>query len=68
MSCQTSHLTILFRYILNAYISEEDRLSLLTINKIEDFDIPNLLGMDLSHFDDHALRFASENGYLPVVR
>jgi len=75
MSCQideknvfSSHLRILFKYVVNSYLNIDECSSLLCVSTIEDFDIVNLLGISLRFDDDHALRYASGCGHLPVVQ
>jgi len=62
------HLSILFRHILNGYLDDEDCLSILSVSKIDDFDVAKLLAVDLTYNYDYVLEYASIHGYLDVVQ
>jgi len=72
MSCQlkqeNNHLSIVFKYILNSYLDIFDYLTILSVSKIEDFDIANFLAIDLRYDNDLALKLASESDNLLVVK
>jgi len=63
-----SHLNTVFKYILSAYLDEQDIASILSVMNVEEFDIANLLGIDLRYKNDYALRIASGNGHFPVIQ
>jgi len=63
-----SHLRILFKHILNSYLDREDCLSVLRVTNEKEFDIANLLNVDLKYENDYALRYASEIGIKNVVQ
>jgi len=65
---QFSHLSILFKHVVSDYLDSEDKSSILSVTKIEDFDIANLFNVDLRYNNDYALRLASELGRLSVVQ
>jgi len=58
----------LFKYIMCDYIDDETAINILSVNNVEDFGIANLLGVNLRRYNDHALRYSSENGYKDVVQ
>jgi len=51
-----------------SYLDENDYMSILTVSNVGEFDIANLLGINLRCIDDHALVSACRNGHLPVVK
>jgi len=63
----SNHLSTLFKYILISYLTDEDCSSVLKVSKIDEFDIANLLGIDLL-YNDYALLFACKYGRLSVVQ
>jgi len=68
MSTENSHLRILFKHVLRDYLDTSDFLAILNVTKIEDFDIANLLGIDLRCKFDYSLRLAYESGHLSIVK
>jgi len=68
MSEFSSHLSILFKYILCDYLDHNDRVSILMVSKIEEFDIANLLGVDINYNNCCALRYASDTANLPIIQ
>jgi len=64
-----SHLRLLFKHIMISYLdAHQDYSSILRVSNIGDFDIANLLGIDLMYANNYAFRYASEHGNLPVVK
>jgi len=61
-------LKTIFKYILNEYIDDETKLSIVSVSRVEDFDIANLLSIDLNIGENYALRHASGHGYISVVQ
>jgi ankyrin repeat protein len=58
----------IFKFILNDYIDDKDKKTLLRGRRIDDFDLPlNLLGISVHWHHDFALRCASVYDYVPVV-
>jgi ankyrin repeat protein len=59
----------IYKYILSEYICNRDKVTLLQGKRIQDFDLPlTHLGIDIHWSDDYALRYACENGNLPVIK
>jgi len=58
------HLKIVFKYVLHDYLDNEDKCRILSCDKVEDFDIADLLSVNIHIDSDYALRHASENGHL----
>jgi len=55
-----SHIKIVFKHVLRDYLNQSDYLSILSVSKIEEFDIAVLLGVDLRYGNDYAFRYASK--------
>ena len=54
---------------LSEYIDHNDKMTMLVGKNVEDFDIPlSILNIDIHYNYDYALRRASYNGYLSVVK
>jgi len=63
-----SQLNTVFKHVLSKFLTESDKHRLLIFDRAEDFNITVFLGVDLSYDDNHALRYASEEGRLSVVK
>jgi hypothetical protein len=59
----------IFKFVLSDYITDEDKFTLLQGNRVEDFDPPfNKLNINIHWNTDYALRYASNNGNIEVVK
>jgi hypothetical protein len=57
-----------YKYVLNDYIDNADKRTLLQGNKEEDFDLPfNLLDIDIHAQDDYAFIYACRRGNIHIA-
>jgi len=63
-----SQLNIVFKHILSNFLTDYDKYMLLSFDRPEDFNTTVFLGVNLHHENNYALKLASENGNLSVVK
>jgi len=67
-SVDFSQLSIIFKHVLLDYLDNCTVFPILSVDTVEEFDIAKLLGINLRYDNNYALRVASENGHIDVVR
>ena len=57
----------LFKYVIHDYLDSDDKKNILEVSSLDDFDISELLCVDIRYEGDYALVHAVRNGNISVV-